>query len=233
MRKELTCAEWWSQAWHRHYRAYVSRISLQAYYLNSILPRSARVLLELGAGSFRDTAQLNRWGYTCYGTDFSRDAVMLARQTFPEFAHQFAVAESTRLPFKDKACDICFHNGLLIYFEDNKIIEKTIMEQVRVSRIGIVCTVHNALNTQLLHRFNALAKHDPLYEIRFFTPEELISLLTPYCSSVVLYPYGYPWCNRVAKYSRNRHLVRLFYRLTYRHWDWTKCERIMAVGWLQ
>jgi len=27
--------------------------------------------------------------------------------------------------------------------------------------------------------------------------------------------------------------VRLFYRLTYRHWDWTKCERIMAVGWLE
>jgi hypothetical protein len=78
-----------------------------------------------------------------------------------------------------------------------------------------------------------LAKDDPLYEIRFFTPDELVSLLTPYCSAVSVYPYGNLFCNRLAKYSRNRHLVRLFYRLTYRHWDWTKCERIMAVGWLQ
>jgi hypothetical protein len=233
LRKELTSREWWSQAWHYHHRAYVARTSLQAYYLNCILPRHTQVLLELGAGSFRDTAQLNQWGYTCYGTDFSPDAVMLGRQTFPQYAHRFVVADSTRLPFKEKTCDVCFHNGLFVYFEEDAIIREILSEQVRISRVGIVCTVHNALNARLLQRFEMLAKDDPLYEIRFFTPDELVSLLTPYCSAVSVYPYGNLFCNRLAKYSRNRHLVRLFYRLTYRHWDWTKCERIMAVGWLQ
>jgi len=232
MGANLTDPKWWSTAWQTHHQRYVSRPSYQAYYLDCILPKGVKQLLELGAGSFRDTAQLNRWGYECTGTDFSPEAVALAQRTYPQWADRFYTADATALPFESKSFDISFHSGLFACFEDDATINAILREQARVSRLAIVCTVHNALNTPLQERFRRQAKSDPLYQIRFFAPEEITRLMRPFCARLSLYPFGALWCNRLIKYGRNRLLTRWYYRLTYKRWRWESCERIMAVGWL-
>jgi hypothetical protein len=233
MRDHLTCPQWWENAWKRHHQEYVSRPAFQAYYLYSVLPHGVSDLLEIGAGSFRDAAKLNQWGLKCIGTDFSTKAVELARKTYSRWADNFQVCDATRLPFASKSFDVSFHNGLFVCFQEDKMIHSVIKEQLRVSKKMIICTVHNAHNHRLKQQFEAKSRTDELYAIRFFTREEITEILTPCCRRVELYPFGSLWGNRLIKLIPSRHLVRLFYRLTYRHWDWIKCERIMAVGWLQ
>jgi hypothetical protein len=233
MREHLTRPYWWENAWNRHYRKYVSRPARQAYYLYCILPSGVSHILEIAAGSFRDTAKLNQWGFKCIGTDFSTKAVELARETYSRWADNFLVCDATRLPFASQSFDVSFHNGLFACFHEDNLIHSVIKEQLRVSKKMIVCTVHNAHNEHLRRQFESKSSTDDLYAIRFFTREEITNILSPSCKQVKLYPFGSLWGNRVIKLFPNRHLVRLFYRLTYRHWDWTKCERIMAVGWLQ
>lgn len=232
MEANLRDPKWWSAAWKAHHRRYVARPSYQAYYLYCVLPRNAKRLLELGAGSFRDTAQLNQWGYDCTGTDFSPEAVALAQRTYPQWAQRFHTADATALPFGSKSFDVSFHSGLFACFEDDTMIKAILQEQARVSQIAMVCTVHNAHNEALQEQFHLKAQSDPLYQIRFFSREEITQLMHPYCERVLLYPFGALGCNRLIKYGRNRLLTRWYYRLTYRRWRWEHCERIMAVGWL-
>jgi hypothetical protein len=232
MGKSLTDPKWWSSAWRVHHQRYVSRPSYQAYYLDCILPKGAKQLLELGAGSFRDTAQLNKWGYECIGTDFSAEAVALAQCTYPQWAHRFQVADATALPFDCRRFDFSFHSGLFACFEEDTIINAILQEQARVSRFAIVCTVHNALNISLREQFRHHAQSDPLYRVRFFTPEEITELMRPFCVRISLYPFGALGCNRLIKYGRSRFLTRAYYRITHKRWRWENCERIMAVGWL-
>jgi 2-polyprenyl-3-methyl-5-hydroxy-6-metoxy-1,4-benzoquinol methylase len=232
MTLKLTGAKDWDNAWHQHYAEYTQRPSYQAYYLFCILPNKTRRILELGAGSFRDTAQLNEWGYECIGVDFSEGAVASARQRYPQWASRFLSADAMRLPFRTGSFDVSYHNGLLVYFEDNEKIRQIIREQVRLSRTMVVCTVHNAHNSQLQELFKQRAQKDPIYAIRFFERSEIAQLMAPFCRRVELFPFGSLWANRLIRHLRQRHLVRLFYRRTYKYWDWTKCERIMAVGWL-
>ncbi|GIV04875.1 MAG: hypothetical protein KatS3mg016_0450 [Fimbriimonadales bacterium] len=233
MHEDLANPHWWSNAWLKHYRRYMSQPSYQAYYLYCVLPKGVGTILELGAGSFRDVAQLNKWGYHCIGTDFATQAVEIARKLYPRWAQCFQVEDATALSFGSEMFDLSYHNGLLVCFNDNSMIERILQEQRRVTRRWMVCTVHNALNSSLKCQFAEKAKHDPLYQIRFFEPDEITELMRSLCSRIDLYPFGSLWCNRLIKYSRNRFLVRWYYRLTYRIWQWETCERIMAVGWLE
>lgn len=233
MSNTLTDPKWWSAAWRKHHDRYVSHPSYQSYYLSFILPRGTKYLLELGAGSFRDTATLNKWRYVCIGSDFSPEAVVLAQHTYPEWAHRFLVANATALPFAPKSFDVSFHSGLFACFDDDITILRILQEQVRVSRRAIVCSVHNALNTTLQEEFHRRSLSDPLYKIRFFLPQEITQLMASVGVRVSLYPFGSLWCNRLIKYTRSRTLTRWYYRLTYQRWRWEQCERIMAVGWLQ
>jgi hypothetical protein len=233
MPEKLTDPHYWSEAWQKHYRRYVTQPSYQAYYLYCVLPKGVETILELGAGSFRDVAQLNKWGYNCIGTDFSTRSVEIARKVYPRYAWRFQVEDAIALSFPNKIFDLSYHNGLLVCFDDNSTIKQILQEQCRVTRRWIVCTVHNALNSSLKRQFAEKARDDSLYHIRFFEPTEIVELMRPLCTRIDLYPFGSLWCNRFIKYSRNRFLVRWYYRLTYRIWRWETCERIMAVGWLE
>lgn len=229
---DLRSAHWWSQAWHTYQGKYVRSPAFQAYYLYFALPRGAKRLLELGAGSFKCTAQLCRWGYDCLGSDFAEDAVALAKQTYPEYAGRFSVMDATHLPLDDHSVDVCFHSGLFACFDEDDLIQRVLSEQVRVSRLAIICIVHNARNEQMVQLFRQRASQDPLYDIRFFEPEEMVALMQPFCRTVRLYPYGTLMCNRLIKYWRERHSLRLYYHLARRLWRLEQVERLMMVGFL-
>lgn len=230
--ERLVNSNWWSTAWKTYHKEYVCSVAYQAYYLYSVLPTDVHKILELGAGSFRDTAQLYRWGYDSWGTDFSGEAVALAKETYPYLSGRIFPCDCTNIPVSNKSFDVCFHNGLLVCFEDNSVVHATIAEQSRVAKRIIVSTVHNSLNVPLKKIFSQKSVSEPLYAIRFFGPDEICSLLKPYCKRVEVYPYGMLGCNRLIKYTRNRHLVKLYYRIVFRKYPIERCERLMAVGYL-
>ena len=222
--------EFWESAWTKYFDRYAGTVPRQAYYLYFILPLSSKRVVELGAGSFRDSARLNDWCIDCTGTDFSSFAVEKARTAFATYAERFVEANSFSLPFKDNSFDICFHNGLLVCFEKERDLHTLLEEQARISRCAVVCTVHNKANARLLSTFRERSKKDKLYDIRFFGRDELAGLMRPYFNSVSFRPFGHPTFDLLINTLKNRHLLRLLYLSSYRTWNLSRCERIMAVG---
>jgi SAM-dependent methyltransferase len=218
----------WSETWSRHFQAYTRTIPRQAYYLSFLLSDAERVLLEIGAGSYRDTARLNRWGRDCTGVDFCPEACTKARAAYPEFAAKLLTMDAFALEFGDKSFDLSFHNGLLIVLDD-AAISKLLREQVRVTRKRIVCTVHNALRRDLVQQFAELSARDKLYDIRFFMPDELRELVAAHCDSVEIRPFGHPAVDRWLRWMPWRPFLGWKYRRVCGG-DLSSSERLMAVG---
>ena len=222
--------EFWDSAWKRHSDKYIAAVSRQAYYLYFLMGRGDRTCLELGAGSFRDTATLNKWGYKCTGTDFSEKSLLVARENYKQWSDKFFLADATSLPFEDKAFDVSFHNGLLVCFQDNAVVGKILAEQARVTRRLAVSTVHNRANLGLIQCFKEKARADNLYDIRFFQKEELIALMGEHFDDVKAFPFGLPWLDRLIGVVRNRIVLKVFYHWACRRPEWHSCERIMVAG---
>lgn len=226
----INTKEFWQSAWQRHHRAYLRTVGFQAYYLSFILKPHERRLLELGAGSFRDTARLNEWGYDCTGTDFSEESVQLAQQAFPRWASKIQMQDAAHLSFENQAFDVTFHNGFWVLFQEDEFLDQLLKEQVRVSKSRVVCTVHNALNQRQRVVFAEKAREDPLYDIRFFEPDEMRQLLQPHCREVRIYPYSVLHFNRLMKLIKQRALLKVVYLTTHRLWRIQNWERLMVVG---
>jgi ubiquinone/menaquinone biosynthesis C-methylase UbiE len=223
----------WGKIWKQHYSSYVHTIPRQAYYLFFVLKKEDRRILQIAAGSFRDTVRLNEWGYDCIGTDFLEDVVEMAKGYYPIYKNKMFSEDASRLSFTNKCFDVSFHNGFYILFQEDKMIDSLIREQVRVTKRCIVCTVHNKLNSKLVNLFREKANSDPLYDVRFFYPDEMIHLLKPYCHRVVVLPFGTPIFDRLIRYI-GWYLkgLKWLYSITFSKMKLEKCERIMAVGFL-
>ncbi|MCV2364656.1 class I SAM-dependent methyltransferase [Paucibacter sp. DJ1R-11] len=179
----------WDDTWPKIFDHY-QQDQRHAYYVNALLHDEDRRVLELGAGSFRDMALLNRLGVNCWGADYSSASVELARRQFPELAAQIFQGDAFQLDgMADAAFDVSFHNGLWVLFDDQDI-RRLAAEQARVSRRKIIATVHNAHNPDFIDYFARLGETDPLYRIRFFEAEEMRALLAPVCRSVEIVPVG-------------------------------------------
>jgi hypothetical protein len=222
----------WTNAWSRHYENYAGTVSRQAYYLDFILRPADRTLLEIGAGSFRDTVQLNEWGYTCTGTDFSTEAVQLAKEKYSAWADQIHAMDASALDFPDKSFDVSFHNGFFVLFADNEVIDGFVREQVRVTKKRVICTVHNALNARLAQTFSHKSNSDSLYDIRFFRPDELHEILQPHCKKVEVLPFGQRTMDRCIRHLGWRGPLKHAYRATCR-FGFRQAERLMAIGDLE
>jgi len=77
--------------------------------------RHERRLLEIGAGSFRDVAALNRWGVFGEGVDFSSESVERARKIQPAFSDKIKQMDAACLDYPDGAFDLTYHNGFWYY----------------------------------------------------------------------------------------------------------------------
>ena len=66
--------EW--DLWFDHYQ----QDKRHAYYINAVLEDGVDSILEIAAGSFRDTNTLNMLGRNCHGIDFSQSAVSKAKE---------------------------------------------------------------------------------------------------------------------------------------------------------
>lgn len=180
----------WNKKWEQIFIKYQND-TRNAYYVNSVLDENDYKVLELAAGSFRDTVTLNRFGIDCYGSDYSEKSVFLAKKMFPELADKFFVCDSFNLAdIKDKSFDVSFHNGFWVLFEDNNLLIKLFNEQKRITTNKIIITVHNRHNESFVEYFNSMSQNDELYRIRFFEIDEIKNLLKPHCKKLEIIPVG-------------------------------------------
>lgn len=223
--------KFWATEWNTYFDTYVGVRARQAYYLNAIANLADKSILEIAAGSFRDTMQLNKWGLRCTGIDYSSVAVQMARQYYKNDTNILEM-DAFQMKFASKTFDISYHNGFFIYFDDDNILEQLIREQIRVTKTMVVCTVHNKTNPNLVSTFQKKGKENDLYNIRWFNSNEIQNLLSSYCVHTECYPFGIPLLDRYLARIGNKDIFRLLYRFYYKHVDISKCERIMIVGYI-
>jgi ubiquinone/menaquinone biosynthesis C-methylase UbiE len=77
-------------------------------------------VLEVGAGTGRDSVQLARAGATVVVLDYADNALGLLKKALDGQLRRFYLvkADAFRLPFKDNSLDIVFHQGLLEHFRN-------------------------------------------------------------------------------------------------------------------
>jgi ubiquinone/menaquinone biosynthesis C-methylase UbiE len=137
-------------------------------------------VLEVGAGSGRDSIALARSGATVVLLDYSMASLTLAR----EVAHRSGVrpllvrADALRMPFREGTFDTVFHQGLLEHFRDPMPL---LLENVRALRNDGILLVdvpqRYHLYTVLKHALIAMGKWFAGWETEF-TIGQLTRIMT-------------------------------------------------------
>lgn len=98
-------------------------------------PIEGRIVMEIGAGSGRDLLELARLGARGVVLDYSPASLALvkAQADAQGIPVMFVQADATRMPFRDGAIDVSFHQGLLEHFRDPMPL---LVENARVTRSG-------------------------------------------------------------------------------------------------
>jgi SAM-dependent methyltransferase len=92
-------------------------------------------VLEIGAGSGRDLLELARLGARGIVLDYSPASLALVREQARAqgVPVRLVQADATRMPFRDGAIDVSFHQGLLEHFRDPRPL---LAENARITRGG-------------------------------------------------------------------------------------------------
>ena len=182
-----SCADW-DRKWEDIFDHYQNDLR-HAYYIHALLEENEVRVLEMGAGSFRDMAELRRRGIDCEGMDFSEKAAIMAKSRFPDFSEKIHCMSAFEMGFPDKTFDVSYHNGFWVLFSDDKI-DQLAKEQARITRGRMIATVHNAHNRQFVDYFARKKADDPLYDIRFFEVDEISALMEKVCKDIHVVPAG-------------------------------------------
>ncbi|HKY59733.1 MAG TPA: class I SAM-dependent methyltransferase [Gemmatimonadota bacterium] len=103
------------------------------------LPAGRARVLEIGAGTGRDTGELARRGHHAVALDASPEAWRLAARAEPSLRGRGLVgADAFHLPFQDRTFDAVFHQGVLEHFGNPSAF---LAENLRVTRPGGVLVV--------------------------------------------------------------------------------------------
>jgi len=181
--------EYWDNKWDIFFDQYQQDLRY-SYYLRAVLNSNEKKIIEIGAGSFRDTNALNQMGVDCYGIDYSSNAVKLAKEKFPHISEKIFEQDAFNISFPDKTFDLSFNNGFICYISENCDTVKLIKEQARISKYRIITTFHNAHNIQFVEYFNTLKEKENWYQIRFHTMEEITELMSCVAKKIKIIPVG-------------------------------------------
>lgn len=98
-------------------------------------PVDGRTVLEVGAGSGRDTLQLARAGARAVVLDYSPASLAIVQRLAREqgLPVHLVRADALAMPFRSDAFDVVFHQGLLEHFRDPMPL---LRENARVTRRG-------------------------------------------------------------------------------------------------
>ena len=146
-------------------------------------------VLDVGMGTGRLLAELDRQGWSVAGVDGSSRMVALARARLPHREAAFLRADAESLPFSDASFDAVVATGVLEYVDD---LEQALAEVARVLRPGgrAVLSFPNYLAAHSLFqhllwypaarsvkRLVPVARPAPLRRRSRISPRRLVSLL--------------------------------------------------------
>ena len=168
----------WTKAWDTHLENYLAATPRCGVWLAATLPWKAMTFLEIAGGSCRDARYLasKKGVRKVIATDFDSKMLTYLEQRFPTSPILLKTENAFNLSFANNSVDISYHNGFYVYFKDEHKIKCLLKEQARVTKKYIIAIVHNAENIELVKHFKDEADSDRLYDIRFFTREELARL---------------------------------------------------------
>jgi SAM-dependent methyltransferase len=126
-------------------------------------PPSGWTVLEVGAGTGRDSLALAAAGARVVTVDYSPQALRLIHRTAGATGADVSVvgADGTRLPFADGTFDLVFHQGLLEHFRDPMPM---LLEHARVLRQGGMLLV----DVPQKYHYYTLGKHALMLIDRWF-----------------------------------------------------------------
>ena len=149
---------------------------------------------------------------------------------------EIRVLDAFATGLEDGSCDVSYHNGLWIYFQKDEELHRLTREQARITRRCMVVTVHSAHNENLKASFAGRAAEDPLYDVRFFTTDEVFQLLRPY-GPTKIFPFGGTWDRQLIEGWRLGRLPMRLRRWVYRHVcprtspsEWERITAVTEVG---
>lgn len=185
---KLTTSKDWDEKWNTIFDHY-QLDTRHAEYINALIEENENHILEIGAGSFRDMARLNKLDVDCHGVDFSIDSVNLAKKLFPKIEDKIHCMDAFNLQFKEEEFDLTYHNGFWVLFSDEQIL-KLANEQAKITKRRLIATVHNAHNINFFNYFEKMKAIDPLYNIRFFMVDEIVELMKKISNKIKVIPVG-------------------------------------------
>lgn len=99
-------------------------------------------VLEIGAGTGRDSLNLARFGAKIYQLDYAYNALKIMRQVASEQGVQVNLigGDAFNLPFHDNSFDIVFHQGLLEHFRE-PAATNLLKENIRIIKPGGILLV--------------------------------------------------------------------------------------------
>jgi SAM-dependent methyltransferase len=142
-------------------------------------PVQGQRVLEVGAGSGRDSVTLAEHGARAVILDYSTPSLEVARGVAKRSGREVLLirADALRLPFRDGTFDVVFHQGLLEHFRDPMPL---LLENVRVLKGDALLLVDVPqrfhLYTVLKHALIAMGKWFAGWETEF-TIDELEGLM--------------------------------------------------------
>ena len=176
-------------------------------------PVAGRLVLEVGAGSGRDSLSLAREGAAAVVLDYSPVSLELVRaQALALGLPVLAVrADALAAPFRDGAFDVVFHQGLLEHFRDPRPL---LAENARITRRGgrVVVDVPQTFHLYTLMKQSLIALNAWFagWETQF-TPRRLERLLEA-SGLAVRRTYG-EWMVPGLAYRVLREVLRRAFRL--------------------
>jgi hypothetical protein len=228
--------DFWKESWAHHLPSYLEMPARQGMYLELLFPDRSFTFIEFGAGSMRDARYLAERGRRVIASDYTPELAADPRLNSGNPLLEVRVLDAFATGLPEKACDVSYHNGLWVLFQDDEDLQRLAREQARITRRYMVVTVHSAHNQPLKSSFADRVAADPLYDIRFFSRDELFGLLRPY-GPTRIYPYGGPWDGQLIGGWRLGRLPLGMRRWVYRHVcphtapsQWERLTAVTRVG---
>lgn len=167
----------WNSVWSQHLEEYYQGAPRAGLWLERQFPLEGKRVLEIAAGSCRDSLYLAEQGYDVTATDYLPELVEQVALRHQNSTLKFDCQNAFSFQLEDGAFDITYHNGFWVNFESDDTLCELLTEQTRITRECLVMLLHNKRNPRLKRLFARRAVEDRMYRIRFFAPEDLIALI--------------------------------------------------------
>jgi 2-polyprenyl-3-methyl-5-hydroxy-6-metoxy-1,4-benzoquinol methylase/uncharacterized protein YbaR (Trm112 family) len=197
----------------RLYQSAVGRLSRYPIPEIALPPTSGARLLDIGCGWGRWSISAARKGYSVVGIDPSLEAAGAATRVSRQLGVEatFVVADGRHLPFPDASFDAVFSYGVLQHFSKPDV-RRTLAEVARTLRPGGTCVIGmpNSFGPlTILRRLQTLVRPPEGFDVRYWTPRELVAAFTESIGPTTLDPDSYFFLTGQASDRAYRLLVSL------------------------